>query len=225
MLRPVASWSKPFNERGQKLLRVPGWDGLGRRLWQSRLRPSTKLLGTAQLLEVGVDGVMFVPCQPQRAQGVTQGDSRDKEGAEHVLLTLSPCSQQPDPAAGPVCAGAIRCSHFGAIYNPNCCLQLVSCCQSRCGRGAEVVSPRGGVGGWMESDAGTCWSLGMGHERGCGHAGVATGSEHRWGWGPGGPMCCTSSCSMWCRVAAVTDGSQPGLSLYLLFPELMAQTE
>lgn len=33
VLRPVASWSKPFNERGQKLLRVPGWDGLGRRLW------------------------------------------------------------------------------------------------------------------------------------------------------------------------------------------------
>lgn len=25
-----------------------------------------------------------------------------------------------------VCAGAIRCSHFGAIYNPNCCLQLLS---------------------------------------------------------------------------------------------------
>lgn len=32
VLRPVASWPKPFNERGQKLLRVPGWDGLGRRL-------------------------------------------------------------------------------------------------------------------------------------------------------------------------------------------------
>lgn len=143
---------------------------------------------------------------PGGSHGVTAGTGGD----EHVPLTLSPCAQHPDPAAGPMCAGAIRCSHFGAIYNPNCCLQLVSCCQSRCGRGAEVVSPGGGGGG-----AGLRVTQGPAGLRGWGKRGAvvmlgAPQGQILAGDGVSGdvlhPMCCTSFCSVWCRVAAVTHG-------------------
>lgn len=93
-------------------------------------------------------------------------------GAEHVLV-LCPPSRYPEPAAGPVRAGAISRSHSGAIYNPNCCLQLVSELSralwlrrvTSCHRGG--THGRGTAKGWG--------SLGWGHGRAGVWGGVRVG--------------------------------------------------
>lgn len=69
---------------------------------------------------------MLAPLRPRGAELLVLSPVWGRcGGAEHVLVPR-PSSRYPEPAAGPVRAGAISRSHSGAIYNPNCCLQLVS---------------------------------------------------------------------------------------------------
>lgn len=143
---------------------------------------------------------MVVPCQPQGARGVTRGDSQGRG----LSTCRSPCPLEP--SAWTPRRGRCALEQLDAVTLGLYITQIAACSSLAAVRAAAAAALRWCRRGGLESDAGTCCSPEMGREGGCGHAGVATGSDPRRGWGPGGDVCGTGFCSVCCRVAAVAHG-------------------